>query len=209
MASKLQRKLNKRKGKGRSAKGRGASKKLAIDAFTPGSLQTNMLSSKSMKDSMTTNWTMLVGVLIGATVLYFAFYRYLVSLKEKDCKCATDNWKYEYMMTYTQVLASWYTILVVIILLGLVMGRDYFEVLSKNTFWAFLMSALSLYGFATVWILFVYLREIEEEICACSQDTWRTVLAVLNYMVVIVYAIAILGMIIGGTIINVKQLLKK
>ena len=100
-------------------------------------------------------------------IFWIIVIKYINDL-EKNCKCS-DNWKRDFIK-YSLI------IFVILLLFKIILGKSLLS-FNKNLLFIFILLNI----FFTV-IVLLYIKELKENECKCSESNIRTVLELVNYI---------------------------
>ena len=100
-------------------------------------------------------------------IFWIVVMKYINDL-EKTCKCS-DNWKRDFIK-YSLIA------FIILLLFKIILGKSLLS-LNKNLLFVFILLNI----FFTV-IVLLYIKELKENECKCSESNIRTVLEIVNYI---------------------------
>lgn len=110
---------------------------------------------------------------------------YMFKLEKTNCKCAL-GWKHRFIQ-----------VMLFVILLNpflVLLGR-------KAKIENVVRSITGILSLVYIVITFMYVKELEDSKCGCSEDSARTTMKVINYINIAVLSMFILAMIVGSVIL--------
>lgn len=136
-------------------------------------------------------WLQIVVILLAGVFIftYVIFISYLNRLSTINCECAY-NWRRTFI-TYGYAYAIFSTILLTFHSIGLQM--PYFILLPL------IIIAYTL-SIPTIILTFQYIRMLKKEACSCSESKARTLMEVVNYLVIFI-TISSIVMVLVNTIL--------
>ena len=135
----------------------------------------------------------IIGVIINISALMW-----LQKLEELNCACS-EHWMRNYIKYYLYVIIPIFFIGLIINIYAYVADVSINEIHNNDLFIFYRSFAgiVSLFGFANIFIVIIFINRLKEINCECSEDIKREVYWVYNIVLAAIIGLTILFMLVG------------
>tara|TARA_B100000686_G_C16772222_1_gene965935 strand:+ start:1499 stop:2002 length:504 start_codon:yes stop_codon:yes gene_type:complete len=114
-------------------------------------------------------------------LIFYVFLKYVLDLEKNDCSCSSD-WKRDYI--------KYFSIAIIILSPLEALKPDFFHNNKNFTLIYYLLQFI----FSVIFLIssILYIKELREKKCKCSEDHKRTFMEVYSYIFLILYSIIII-----------------
>jgi hypothetical protein len=139
----------------------------------------------------------IVGGIIGI-IINISALMWLQKLEELNCACS-EHWMRNYIKYYLYVIIPMFFIGLIINIYAYVADVSIYEIDNNNLFIFYRSFAgiVSLFGFANIFIVIIFINRLKEINCECSEDIKREVYWVYNIVLAAIIGLTILFMLVG------------
>tara|TARA_B100000497_G_C7504628_1_gene307811 strand:+ start:69 stop:668 length:600 start_codon:yes stop_codon:yes gene_type:complete len=139
----------------------------------------------------------IVGSIIGIIININALI-WLQKLEKIKCACS-EHWMRNYIKYYLYVIIPMFFIGLIINIYAYVADVSINEIHNNDLFILYRSFAgiVSLFGFANIFIVIIFINRLKELNCECSEDIKREVYWVYNILLATIIALTILFMLVG------------
>jgi hypothetical protein len=135
----------------------------------------------------------IIGVIINISALMW-----LQKLEELNCACS-EHWMRNYIKYYLYVIIPMFFIGLIVNIYAYVADVSINEINNNDLFIFYRSFAgiVSLFGFANIFIVIIFINRLKEINCECSEDIKREVYWVYNIVLASIIGLTILFMLLG------------
>lgn len=139
----------------------------------------------------------IVGGIIGI-IINISALMWLQKLEELNCACS-EHWMRNYIKYYLYVIIPMFFIGLIVNIYAYVADVSINEINNNDLFIFYRSFAgiVSLFGFANIFIVIIFINRLKEINCECSEDIKREVYWVYNIVLASIIGLTILFMLLG------------
>lgn len=177
------------------------SSKKSLEEFMPISskLTTRLVTPPNQSPSSSKGMLIasIVGGIIGI-IINISALMWLQKLEELNCACS-EHWMRNYIKYYLYVIIPIFFIGLIINIYAYFSDVSINEIHNNNLFIFYRSFAgiVSLFGFANIFIVIIFINRLKEINCECSEDIKREVYWVYNIILAAIIGLTILFMLVG------------
>jgi len=144
--------------------------------------------------------SMIIGSIIGLIINVSAL-TWLHKLDEINCACS-EHWMRSYIKYYLYVIIPIFCIGIIINVYLYISNYSIIDLNNNNLFifYKSLANIVSLFGFANIFIVIIFINRLKEINCECSEDIKREIYWIYNIILVSILGISLLLMAISALI---------
>lgn len=177
------------------------SSKKSLEEFMPMSSKlTTRLVASPVKPPPSSKRILIASIVVGiiGIIINISALKWLQKLEELNCACS-KHWMRNYIKYYLYVIIPMFFIELIINIYAYVTDVSINEFKNNDLFIFYRSFAgiVSLFGFANIFIVIIFINRLKEINCECSEDIKREVYWIYNILLAAIISLAILFMLIG------------
>lgn len=157
---------------------------------TPKFISENMSKSKALVEMDKYIRPPMVVILVIYIVLMFIILDYIRKLEQTGCVCSTD-WRRDFISWYVIIVLVWYVIQLLVTMFG---STDMLAITNGFGLIPFIVGIMTI---IFVIVSYGYVKRLKEEKCKCSEAVGRTVLQILTWWYIVIWALVFVGLLIA------------
>lgn len=161
-----------------------------IPPNTPKFISNNMPKSKMLSEIESYIRAPMAVMLVIYIVLMLIILDYIRKLEQTGCVCAAD-WRRDYINWYVIIVLIWYFIQLLATLFGDL------TVFATITGFGIIPFVIGIMTILFVVVSYGYVERLKKEKCKCSEATGRTVLQIVTWWYIVVWALIFVALLIG------------
>ena len=177
------------------------SSKKSLEEFMPMSSKLTTRLVTPPNESPPSSKRMLIASIIGGIIgiiINISALMWLQKLEELNCACS-EHWMRNYIKYYLYVIIPIFFIGLIINIYAYVADVSINQIHNNDLFIFYRSFAgiVSLFGFANIFIVIIFINRLKELNCECSEDIKREVYWVYNIILAAIIGLTILFMLVG------------
>lgn len=161
-----------------------------IPPNTPKFISSRMPSNRLLSEIDSYVRAPLAVMLVIYIVLMLIILDYIRKLESTGCVCAAD-WRRDYINWYVIIVLVWYFIQLIATLFGDL------KIFTTITGYGFIPFVIGIMTILFVVLSYGYVNRLKEEKCKCSEAMGRTVLQIVTWWYIVVWALIFVALLIG------------